>query len=123
MIRGTPGAPLNYHLFPSTLLFRSTGTTLRAPGRRYIFRREDFVGPAAQLTAFSPTDFFSPQSDFRARFLPPPGGAFRAGPFLVIRKALFDTTSRSEEHTSELQSLMRISFAVFCLKKKKISNY
>src|SRR3546814_1420872 len=35
--------------------------------------------------------------------------------------------SRSEEHTSELQSLMRISYAVFCLKKKKqrqsINNY
>src|SRR3546814_4116454 len=29
---------------------------------------------------------------------------------------------RSEEHTSELQSLMRISYAVFCLKKKKKSN-
>src|SRR3546814_3980709 len=29
--------------------------------------------------------------------------------------------SRSEEHTSELQSLMRISYAVFCLKKKKLS--
>src|SRR3546814_3638852 len=29
-------------------------------------------------------------------------------------------TARSEEHTSELQSLMRISYAVFCLKKKKI---
>src|SRR3546814_9277783 len=29
------------------------------------------------------------------------------------------TSSRSEEHTSELQSLMRISYAVFCLKKKK----
>src|SRR3546814_1250863 len=29
---------------------------------------------------------------------------------------------RSEEHTSELQSLMRISYAVFCLKKKKIHN-
>src|SRR3546814_5185364 len=29
------------------------------------------------------------------------------------------TQSRSEEHTSELQSLMRISYAVFCLKKKK----
>src|SRR3546814_1240038 len=29
------------------------------------------------------------------------------------------STSRSEEHTSELQSLMRISYAVFCLKKKK----
>src|SRR3546814_3640364 len=30
-----------------------------------------------------------------------------------------DKTDRSEEHTSELQSLMRISYAVFCLKKKK----
>src|SRR3546814_10729117 len=32
------------------------------------------------------------------------------------------TTNRSEEHTSELQSLMRISYAVFCLKKKKTDN-
>src|SRR3546814_1392756 len=31
--------------------------------------------------------------------------------------------SRSEEHTSELQSLMRISYAVFCLKKKKKTQY
>src|SRR3546814_10378779 len=31
-------------------------------------------------------------------------------------------TARSEEHTSELQSLMRISYAVFCLKKKKNKN-
>src|SRR3546814_10190848 len=30
---------------------------------------------------------------------------------------------RSEEHTSELQSLMRLSYAVFCLKKKKSTNY
>src|SRR3546814_3555688 len=33
--------------------------------------------------------------------------------------ATFETRYRSEEHTSELQSLMRISYAVFCLKKKK----
>src|SRR3546814_3027568 len=32
------------------------------------------------------------------------------------------TRTRSEEHTSELQSLMRISYAVFCLKKKKKQN-
>src|SRR3546814_6457923 len=32
------------------------------------------------------------------------------------------TDARSEEHTSELQSLMRTSYAVFCLKKKKKSN-
>src|SRR3546814_3589797 len=33
-----------------------------------------------------------------------------------------DLAARSEEHTSELQSLMRISYAVFCLKKKKKIN-
>src|SRR3546814_7876166 len=36
---------------------------------------------------------------------------------------LLGYTTRSEEHTSELQSLMRISYAVFCLKKKKINKY
>src|SRR3546814_2512497 len=34
-----------------------------------------------------------------------------------------DVQDRSEEHTSELQSLMRISYAVFCLKKKKSRIY
>src|SRR3546814_3877670 len=34
-------------------------------------------------------------------------------------RALYQSDNRSEEHTSELQSLMRISYAVFCLKKKK----
>src|SRR3546814_1282620 len=33
-----------------------------------------------------------------------------------------DAAARSEEHTSELQSLMRSSYAVFCLKKKKITS-
>src|SRR3546814_3146971 len=36
-----------------------------------------------------------------------------------VRDLLSAVVSRSEEHTSELQSLMRISYAVFCLKKKK----
>src|SRR3546814_3922003 len=35
-----------------------------------------------------------------------------------VRAAAVDEVDRSEEHTSELQSLMRISYAVFCLKKK-----
>src|SRR3546814_6400410 len=42
-------------------------------------------------------------------------------PVLVMGGALAIGESRSEEHTSELQSLMRISYAVFCLKKKKRS--
>src|SRR3546814_4604414 len=37
---------------------------------------------------------------------------------LVAEKPAIKGVSRSEEHTSELQSLMRISYAVFCLKKK-----
>src|SRR3546814_4417669 len=38
------------------------------------------------------------------------------------KAALAPAPQRSEEHTSELQSLMRISYAVFCLKKKKNTN-
>src|SRR3546814_1057675 len=47
---------------------------------------------------------------------------------ISLRRLLTETISaldevmRSEEHTSELQSLMRISYAVFCLKKKKIKD-
>src|SRR3546814_8332332 len=40
--------------------------------------------------------------------------------FALVGSAMAD---RSEEHTSELQSLMRISYAVFCLKKKKTITY
>src|SRR3546814_985059 len=48
---------------------------------------------------------------------PARGGSVGAG-----RGALHGTVVRSEEHTSELQSLMRISYAVFCLKKKKTNT-
>src|SRR3546814_1326585 len=44
---------------------------------------------------------------------PPPSGPSRA------LSGTHTPVKRSEEHTSELQSLMRISYAVFCLKKKK----
>src|SRR3546814_11265926 len=39
-----------------------------------------------------------------------------------VRQRVGASRSRSEEHTSELQSLMRISYAVFCLKKKQNSQ-
>src|SRR3546814_6247277 len=51
------------------------------------------------------------------------------GRTVIERRISFDpprdghTFRRSEEHTSELQSLMRISYAVFCLKKKKHTYY
>src|SRR3546814_1896679 len=41
---------------------------------------------------------------------------------LLVAVPMFHANGRSEEHTSELQSLMRISYAVFCLKKKKHSQ-
>src|SRR3546814_3709641 len=48
----------------------------------------------------------------------PPAGTAPDG--LAVKLA---RTYRSEEHTSELQSLMRISYAVFCLNKKKYNGY
>src|SRR3546814_2601669 len=68
---------------------------------------------------------------YRARLPLParvPVGTYVAQTFLVQngnvvaearREITIDKSGRSEEHTSELQSLMRISYAVFCLKKKK----
>src|SRR3546814_6206747 len=48
------------------------------------------------------------------------GGAGSGGG-LSPRRQQLRAQARSEEHTSELQSLMRISYAVFCLKKKKFT--
>src|SRR3546814_5973864 len=44
-------------------------------------------------------------------------------PLLRLHPRTDRPVRRSEEHTSELQSLMRISYAVFCLKKKKTITY
>src|SRR3546814_5722417 len=43
-------------------------------------------------------------------------------PHRLVGLGAFAPVTRSEEHTSELQSLMRISYAVFCLKNKKIES-
>src|SRR3546814_10424008 len=48
--------------------------------------------------------------------------ARRAGTYRKARKADGGLAPRSEEHTSELQSLMRISYAVFCLNKKNTTT-
>src|SRR3546814_979347 len=48
------------------------------------------------------------------------GGVLAAGAAAIAAWATIRQARRSEEHTSELQSLMRISYAVFCLKKKHI---
>src|SRR3546814_8240078 len=70
------------------------------------------------------TLFRSPRSRVGGGFRTTTRG-FPAAPGHRIRQTLAlvprprDSARRSEEHTSELQSLMRISYAVFCLKKKK----
>src|SRR3546814_8390190 len=69
-----------------------------------------------------------PERSLAQLHLAVPGTGRRAGdrhdqPERRVRRASAETRpGRSEEHTSELQSLMRISYAVFCLKKKK-KNY
>src|SRR3546814_10916682 len=91
MIRRPPRSTRTDTLFPYTTLFRS-----RPPGRFSVPRRKCRACPGNGL--------------LRAR---PP---YAAGPSMGYSRR----SGRSEEHTSELQSLMRISYAVFCLKKKKI---
>src|SRR3546814_10274634 len=49
--------------------------------------------------------------------------AAKAASRTIWEVAAFYTDARSEEHTSELQSLMRISYAVFCLKKKTTKTH
>src|SRR3546814_3364779 len=116
MIRRPPRSTRTYTLFPYTTLFRSGDVasihdvcTLRKR------RRRELSEPAAtsyvQLRASSFCAFGGELIRRRGiGAMPHPSGP------------LSFAAPRSEEHTSELQSLMRISYAVFCLKKKKNRN-
>src|SRR3546814_7456375 len=95
MIRQPPRSTRTDTLFPYTTLFRSTCCPATAAPAR----------PAA------------PKSTARAPGRRRGTGPGRAPPPSPRRTAA-RRRRRSEEHTSELQSLMRISYAVFCLKKK-----
>src|SRR3546814_9924528 len=94
MIRRPPRSTRTDTLFPYTTLFRSAGH------RRRQSRRAAGAGPSADQRR---------------------GGTLTTiaadGRWTGVSRAV--RSFRSEEHTSELQSLMRISYAVFCLKKKK----
>src|SRR3546814_5380574 len=107
MIRRPPRSTRTDTLCPYTTLFRSKSAGADVPQRRawgpehglQARRREHRLGRSARQ-----------QDDERNAVLSPDSSGQRA-------------ISRSEEHTSELQSLMRISYAVFCLKKKKKYTY
>src|SRR3546814_8417487 len=105
MIRRPPRSTRTDTLFPYTTLFRSV------PARPEWPRNRPRMIPAAS-PALQP-------GPIGAGALPEPGGWKRPW-----REAVRDPREllRSEEHTSDLQSLVRISYAVFCLKKKKASK-
>src|SRR3546814_8148813 len=77
---------------------------------------------AASIAATS--IFFMPNIASNARFASsPPAAIASVSTRGVICQEIPHLSLRSEEHTSELQSLMRISYAVFCLKKKTQSTH
>src|SRR3546814_2910739 len=117
MIRRPPGSTLTDTLFPYTTLFRSVE----------VKERKDRVDDALHATRAAVEEGIVPGGGTALLY------ATRAIEGLkgvnddqtrgidIVRKSLTSLVrqiARSEEHTSELQSLMRISYAVFCLKKK-----
>src|SRR3546814_8976941 len=112
MIRRPPRSTRTDTLFPYTTLFRSAGGDPPGDHRRCVADRGDYsCGRRCALLAHPPCRLKS----CRLR----PGRTTIAAIWSSI--FLFHV-KRSEEHTSELQSLMRISYAVFCLKKKKYNT-
>src|SRR3546814_2569610 len=71
------------------------------------------------------TDTLFPYTTLFRSSSPPPSRHGSGGEQAVVERLgeKAGLHQRSEEHTSELQSLMRISYAVFCLKKKKKKDY
>src|SRR3546814_7071636 len=116
MIRRPPRSTRTDTLFPYTTLFRSCDTfACNELWRSEVFG-EQIVG-AKQNGRHRRTNRGAPADDPRIRGPHPQ----RARPFRGRPPRLRHgrRPPRSEEHTSELQSLMRISYAVFCLKKHK----
>src|SRR3546814_3590376 len=108
MIRRPPRSTRTDTLFPYTTLFRSTPPRA-APPSRPEETEETEETRSTTMTARHP----APGE------LDPIETASRDEITALQLTRLRATLQRSEEHTSELQSLMRISYAVFCLNKKK----
>src|SRR3546814_10250090 len=79
-----------------------------------------FIGLALAGALFLGERFLGTKTDSEAaRFIAEGAQIANAYELFGIQEGRYPDAMRSEEHTSELQSLMRISYAVFCLKKKK----
>src|SRR3546814_5903028 len=116
MILRPPRSPLPDTLFPHPTLFRSRivgDEIFRAMARVYV----------ASAPPHSPImlDYGASFPDFIERFEPATTLPYLADVARIERAWIeaYHAAERSEEHTSELQSLMRNSYAVFCLKKHK----
>src|SRR3546814_7412726 len=103
MIRRPPRSTRTDTLFPYTTLFRSQPPAAAEPARSAL----EPEAPIAQVSAHHASCGAGEQKHDK-----------RCDHRKHLRHRA-KAESRSEEHTSELQSLMRISYAVFCLKKKK----
>src|SRR3546814_6551735 len=118
MIRRPPRSTRTDTLFPYTTLFRSAGlrpdSAQRGASHRDPSRRNAPVSPprSRYVAGRKGKSRISRQCDLAADVL----HARKRRDTDLPRQP---RAERSEEHTSELQSLMRISYAVFCLKKKK----
>src|SRR3546814_7411101 len=109
MIRRPPRSTRTNSLFPYTTLFRSPHYFMSKGGERGSLLDEFAISIAlARL-----------HHEKRSKICSAELGRRRA----VDWNRCGGCAARSEEHTSELQSLMRISYAVFCLKKKTITKY
>src|SRR3546814_3338719 len=111
MIRRPPRSTRTDTLFPYTTLFRSPPDSPRVASSST---------PGRSLRAIQPCGAFLFEGHGCGD-----GRSLRGKqrPLLRKRRLPPSVIGRSEEHTSELQSLMRISYAVFCLKKKKTTTH
>src|SRR3546814_5555044 len=121
MIRRPPRSTRTDTLFPYTTLFRSESIFLQLKGFSYNAavvankgkKRKIRIATSHALAAYVFHNLIMDYNKIHPEIL------FE----LIGEDRLLDVIfNRSEEHTSELQSLMRISYAVFCLKKTKKKN-
>src|SRR3546814_8022744 len=103
----TPGGMLTFHVFGAIAQFERALIRERTTAGLVEARRKGRKG--GRPSAMRPSDVAAARAMMKEGTLP-------------VRDSDKSMGVRSEEHTSELQSLMRISYAVFCLKKKKKQN-